>query len=65
MQQLLPRHPEPPLRPQGAEQQQNYLNFYGNLMTLLMSDGADYITGETIVADGGRMGLNYTVPVVE
>jgi len=26
----------------------------GNLMTLLMSDGADYITGETICIDGGH-----------
>lgn len=26
----------------------------GNLMTLLMSDGTDYITGETICIDGGH-----------
>ena len=26
----------------------------GKLMTLLMSDGADYITGETIIIDGGH-----------
>lgn len=29
----------------------------------LASENASYITGETIFADGGRMGLNYTVPV--
>lgn len=29
----------------------------------LLSQEASYITGQTIYADGGRMGLNYTVPV--
>ena len=31
----------------------------------LASDMASYITGETIYADGGRMPLNYVVPVKE
>ncbi|MGK3882456.1 SDR family oxidoreductase, partial [Enterococcus faecium] len=31
----------------------------------LASDAASYITGQTIFADGGRMALNYTVPVRE
>lgn len=31
----------------------------------LASDMASYITGQTIFADGGRMALNYTVPVRE
>lgn len=31
----------------------------------LVSDDAGYITGQTIYPDGGRLGLNYTVPVGE
>ena len=29
----------------------------------LASDQSSYITGQTIYPDGGRLGLNYTVPV--
>jgi len=31
----------------------------------LASPEASYITGQTIYADGGRLALNYTVPVRE
>lgn len=33
------------------------------IAAFLLSDDASYITGETLYADGGRLGLNYTVPV--
>jgi glucose 1-dehydrogenase len=33
------------------------------IAAFLGSDDASYITGETIYADGGRLALNYTVPV--
>lgn len=34
-----------------------------SVAAFLLSEDASYITGQTIYADGGRMGLNYTVPV--
>jgi NAD(P)-dependent dehydrogenase (short-subunit alcohol dehydrogenase family) len=36
-----------------------------SIAVFLASDDASYITGETIYADGGRLALNYTVPVAE
>src|SRR6516165_1616962 len=35
------------------------------IAAFLASADASYISGETIYADGGRLALNYTVPVTE
>ena len=35
------------------------------IATFLASSESSYITGQTIYADGGRLGLNYTVSVEE
>ena len=34
-----------------------------SVVAFLASDGAGYITGQTVYIDGGRAGLNYTMPV--
>jgi glucose 1-dehydrogenase len=32
-----------------------------SVVAMLLSDAASYMTGETVLVDGGRMTLNYTV----
>jgi NAD(P)-dependent dehydrogenase (short-subunit alcohol dehydrogenase family) len=36
-----------------------------SVASFLASDDASYITGQTIYPDGGRLVLNYTVPVAD
>jgi NAD(P)-dependent dehydrogenase (short-subunit alcohol dehydrogenase family) len=37
----------------------------GKVAAFLVSDDASYLTGQTIYPDGGRLALNYTVPVAD
>lgn len=37
----------------------------GKIAVFLSCDQSSYITGQTIYPDGGRLGLNYTVPVAD
>jgi NAD(P)-dependent dehydrogenase (short-subunit alcohol dehydrogenase family) len=36
---------------------------FAGIAAFLARDDASFVTGQTLYADGGRMALNYTVPV--
>ena len=40
-----------------------YADEVAGIASFLASDDASYVTGETVYVDGGRLALNYTVPV--
>jgi NAD(P)-dependent dehydrogenase (short-subunit alcohol dehydrogenase family) len=37
----------------------------GRIAVFLASGDSSYMTGQVVYADGGRLALNYTVPVAE